>query len=55
MAEDQEAVLRAADAWGVGALPQGRNWLLLPDGLVLEILQATGDAVSRALAIDPRA
>jgi catechol 2,3-dioxygenase-like lactoylglutathione lyase family enzyme len=55
MADDQDAVLRTAEAWGATALPQGRNWLLLPDGLVLEILQATGDAVSQALAIDPRA
>jgi catechol 2,3-dioxygenase-like lactoylglutathione lyase family enzyme len=54
MAEDQEAVLRAAQAWGVQELPQGRNWLVLPDGLNLEILQATGNAVAEALAIDPR-
>ena len=55
MAEDQEAVLREADAWNIEALPQGRNWLALPDGLNVEILQATGSAVANALAIDPRA
>jgi catechol 2,3-dioxygenase-like lactoylglutathione lyase family enzyme len=55
MAEDQEAVLRAAAEWGVRELPQGRNWLALPDGLNLEILQAIGTAVADALAIDPRA
>jgi len=55
MAEDQEAVLRAAEAWGVKQLPQGPNWLALPDGLNVEILQATGGAVAAALAIDPRA
>jgi catechol 2,3-dioxygenase-like lactoylglutathione lyase family enzyme len=55
MAEDQEAVLREAEAWNVEALPQGRNWLALPDGLNVEILQATGSAVAKALAIDPRA
>jgi catechol 2,3-dioxygenase-like lactoylglutathione lyase family enzyme len=55
MAEDQEAVLRAAAAWGVRELAQGRNWLALPDGLNVEILQANGTAVADALAIDPRA
>lgn len=55
MAEDQAAVLAAAHSWGVRALPQGPNWLVLPDGLTIEILQATGRAVADALAIDPRA
>ena len=56
MTEDLEAALAAACAWeGVTALPQGRNWLALPDGLCVEILQATGDSVARALAVDPRA
>jgi predicted enzyme related to lactoylglutathione lyase len=55
MTEDLEAVLRRAYAWdGVKALPQGRNWLELPDGLCVEVIQAKGDAVVRALAIDPR-
>jgi catechol 2,3-dioxygenase-like lactoylglutathione lyase family enzyme len=55
MVEDEEAVLREAAAWGVITLPQGPNWLRLPDGLCIEILQATGTAVADALAIDPRA
>lgn len=55
MVEDQEAVLAEAANWGVTTLPQGRNWLRLPDGLGVEILQATGSAVRDALAIDPRA
>ena len=55
MAEDQVAVLRAAEAWGVRELPQGRNWLALPDGLTVEILQAKGTSVADALSIDPRA
>jgi hypothetical protein len=36
-------------------MPQGRNWLALPDGLCVEILQASGAAVASALAVDPRA
>jgi catechol 2,3-dioxygenase-like lactoylglutathione lyase family enzyme len=55
MVEDQAAVLRQARQWGVKELPQGNNWLALPDGLNVEILQATGSSVSEALAIDPRA
>jgi catechol 2,3-dioxygenase-like lactoylglutathione lyase family enzyme len=55
MAEDVEAVLRAAQAWGVRELPQGRTWFALPDGLNVEILQATPGSVAAALAVDPRA
>jgi catechol 2,3-dioxygenase-like lactoylglutathione lyase family enzyme len=56
MTEDLEAALTAAYAWdGVKAMPQGRNWLQLPDGLCVEVMQATAAAVERALAIDPRA
>ncbi len=55
MTEDLEAALEAAYAWpGVTAMPQGRNWLALPDGLCVEILPATGNAVAAVLAIDPR-
>jgi catechol 2,3-dioxygenase-like lactoylglutathione lyase family enzyme len=55
MVEDEAEVLREAEAWGVTALPQGPNWLCLPDGLCIEVLQARGTAVADALAIDPRA
>lgn len=55
MVEDRAEVLREAEAWGVRQLPQGPNWLALPDGLAVEILQARGTAVADALAIDPRA
>ena len=55
MVEDQAEALREAKAWNVAALPQGPNWLALPDGLTIEILQARGTAVADALAIDPRA
>ncbi len=55
MVEDADAVLREAKAWGVTELPQGPNWLALPGGLNVEVLQATGSSVADALAIDPRA
>ena len=55
MCEDLEAALAAAKGFGVTTLPQGRNWLRLPDGLAVELIQASGDAVAQALAIEPRA
>ena len=55
MTEDLEAALAEVYRWGVRELPQGRNWVALPDGLSIEIMQASGGAVPRALAIDPRA
>jgi hypothetical protein len=55
MTDDLEAALAEVHRWGVRELPQGRNWVALPDGLSIEIIQASGDAVARALAIDPRA
>jgi catechol 2,3-dioxygenase-like lactoylglutathione lyase family enzyme len=55
MCEDLEAALAAAQAFGVEAMPQGRNWLRLPDGLAVELIQASGNAVAEALAINPRA
>ncbi len=54
--EDQAAVLKAAKAWGVTALPRGPNWLRLPGGLEVEILQEERPgAVAAALAVIPRA
>jgi catechol 2,3-dioxygenase-like lactoylglutathione lyase family enzyme len=55
MVEDLDAALAAAQGWGVKALPQGCNWLQLPDGLAIELMQASGDAVARVLAVNPRA
>ena len=55
MTEDLEAALKEAGSWVVTHLPQGRNWLQLPDGLCLEVMQVSGPAVSQALAVNPRA
>jgi glyoxylase I family protein len=54
MTEDLEGALQAAKAWGVTELPQGRNWLALPDGLAVEMIQASAGSVAAALAVNPR-
>jgi catechol 2,3-dioxygenase-like lactoylglutathione lyase family enzyme len=55
MVEDLEEALRRAEPFGVKALPQGRNWLQLPDGLAIELMQAEpASAVAQALAVNPR-
>ncbi|MCW3661928.1 VOC family protein [Burkholderia cenocepacia] len=56
MCEDLEAALAAARRFDVTEMPQGRNWLRLPDGLAVELIQAKpASRVAQALAIDPRA
>ena len=55
MVEDLSEALAEAAKWGVTELPQGRNWLALPDGLELELIQAHADSVAQALAVQPRA
>lgn len=55
MTEDLEGALQEAQGWNVTELPQGPNWLALPDGLAIELMQVHGDAVTEALAVQPRA
>ena len=55
MTEDLEEALAEAAQWGVTQLPQGRNWLALPDGLQIELIQAHGNGVAEALAAKSRA
>lgn len=54
MTEDLEAALVEIYRWDVKAMPQGRNWVELPDGLCIEVMQAAGNAVSEALSVQPR-
>lgn len=56
MCDDLEAALSAAQRYDVTAMTQGRNWLRLPDGLAVELIQAKpASCVAQALEIDPRA
>jgi catechol 2,3-dioxygenase-like lactoylglutathione lyase family enzyme len=54
MTEDLEAALEAVYQWDVTEMPQGRNWVQLPDGLCVEIMQAARNSVDEALAVQPR-
>jgi len=55
MTEDLEASLEEVYKWDVIQMPQGRHWFALPDGLTVELLQAKGNSVAEALAVNPRA
>ena len=55
MTEDLEAALEEVYKWNVTQMPQGRHWVALPDGLSIELMQATGHSVAEALAVNPRA
>ena len=55
MCEDVDAAIAAAHTFGVTEMPQGRNWLRLPDGLAIELMQARpASCVAQALSINPR-
>lgn len=54
MVTDLEAAISATMQRGGRPLPQGRNWLQLPDGLAVELMQAAPGSVDQALAVDPR-
>lgn len=56
MCEDADAAIERALAYpGVSHLPKGRQWVLLHDGLVVELLQARpASAVAAALSVDAR-
>lgn len=51
MCEDLDATLAAARPFNVTEMPQGRNWLRLPDGLAVEFIQAR-PATTVAKALD---
>lgn len=55
MVDDLDAALLAASSWNVKTLPQGFNWIQLPDGLAVELIQAAPGSVDQALAVQPRA
>jgi catechol 2,3-dioxygenase-like lactoylglutathione lyase family enzyme len=54
MVEDLDGAVAEAYRWGVSEMPQGRNWVRLPEGICIEIMQAENNAVAQALEINPR-
>ena len=55
MCEDLEASLALAQQHGVRTTEGKRDWLQLPDGIVVELIQASpASSVSQALAVNPR-
>ena len=55
MCEDVAAATEAGLAYpGVTHHEKGRNWLVLPDGLIVELLNAAPGSVAAALAVAPR-
>ncbi|MAM09394.1 MAG: glyoxalase [Rhizobiaceae bacterium] len=52
---DVPAAIEAAHARGARSTEKGENWLALLDGLVLEFLPETKDAVRQVRSLDPRA
>ncbi|MBO1305587.1 VOC family protein [Enterococcus sp. 669A] len=53
MVDDQQAVLKKINRYPVKPLPQGENWLQLPDGLCIEILQAAPGSIEEVLQAKP--
>lgn len=54
MVTDLELAINATLKRGGTPLPQGRNWLQLPDGLAVELIQAEPGSVEQVLAVNPR-
>jgi predicted enzyme related to lactoylglutathione lyase len=55
MVEDLDLAIAECARLGATPLHQGRNWLQLPDGLAIELLQASPNSVAQALMVNPRA
>jgi predicted enzyme related to lactoylglutathione lyase len=55
MVDDQDAAIAEVLKFGAKPLPQGRNWLQLPDGLAIELMQASPGTVAQVLSVNPRA
>ena len=55
MVEDLDLAIAECTQRGATPLHQGRNWLQLPDGLAIELMQAAPHSVAQALKVNPRA
>jgi hypothetical protein len=55
MVDNLEAAIRQCITHGAKPMPDRSNWLELPDGLCVELMQAAPGSVAQALAVKPRA
>lgn len=55
MVNDLQRAIRETVVRGCKEMPQGQNWFSLPDGLLVELIQAQPDSVAAALAVRSRA
>ncbi len=53
--KDLEAALNEVYLYGeVSEMPQGRNWFMIPDGIMIELSQASSGEIQKYLEIKPR-
>ena len=50
--EDLKLALQQIYTWEVTEAPKGRNWIELPDGLLLELIQSQGNSVEKLLNVE---
>jgi catechol 2,3-dioxygenase-like lactoylglutathione lyase family enzyme len=50
--EDLEQALKEVYSWNVTKQAKGENWVGLPDGLVLELIQASGNSIKKLQKIE---
>lgn len=53
MPEDYEAAIAKAYQWGVTEMEAGKNWVRLPDGMCIEIVQGKPEEIHHMLQAKP--
>lgn len=53
MTDDLDKALAKVYTYDVQEQPQGRNWVALPDGIILEIIAGKADVIHEAVSLKP--
>lgn len=53
MPEDYEATIAKAYQWNVTEMEAGKNWIRLPDGMCIEIVQGKPEEIHNMLQAKP--
>lgn len=53
MAEDVQNVLKKAKEWGCTTLPQGENWIQLPEGICIEVIPGKNEVLKEIIEKKP--